>query len=240
MKSVSMAKFTLQEIEALQNDGNQRAPELFDKKPGKTLADGDLINSEYLKWGNEAKELGGTLSALHFPLVTLGGGPWKNLTIEFAENIKGVAFSKHLIHLHSYNGSIDRRQLSESDAHVGGVNDLAFSHSNNQLCGVTGGVDKLIKVWDLSGRRLFNLESHEAPVYSIFPHQKENIQFIILTVVDRKIKAWLYDHMGSRVDYDAPAQGCTRMLYSADGSILFSCGTSKDGDSFLVEWNETE
>ncbi|KAF5481800.1 hypothetical protein F2P56_002424 [Juglans regia] len=175
MKSVSMAKFTLQEIEALQNDGNQRAPELFDKKPGKTLADGDLINSEYLKWGNEAKELGGTLSgnhiflisnftsyrdlsakytienifeifeALHFPLVTLGGGPWKNLTIEFAENIKGVAFSKHLIHLHSYNGSIDRRQLSESDAHVGGVNDLAFSHSNNQLCGVTGGVDKLIK-----------------------------------------------------------------------------------------------
>ncbi|KAF5481801.1 hypothetical protein F2P56_002423 [Juglans regia] len=62
MKSVSMAKFTLQEIEALQNDGNQRAPELFDKKPGKTLADGDLINSEYLKWGNEAKELGGTLS----------------------------------------------------------------------------------------------------------------------------------------------------------------------------------
>ncbi|XP_041004170.1 uncharacterized protein LOC121249534 [Juglans microcarpa x Juglans regia] len=46
--------------------------------------------------------------------------------------------------------------------------------------------------------------------------------------------------MGSRVDYDAPGQGCTRMLYNADGSILFSCGTSKDADSFLVEWNETE
>ncbi|KAL2336196.1 hypothetical protein Fmac_010642 [Flemingia macrophylla] len=30
------------------------------------------------------------------------------------------------------------------------------------------------------------------------------------------------------------------MLYSADGSRLFSCGTSKDGDSFLVEWNESE
>ncbi|XP_028069728.1 topless-related protein 2-like isoform X6 [Camellia sinensis] len=30
------------------------------------------------------------------------------------------------------------------------------------------------------------------------------------------------------------------MLYSADGSRLFSCGTGKDGDSFLVEWNESE
>jgi len=30
------------------------------------------------------------------------------------------------------------------------------------------------------------------------------------------------------------------MSYSADGTRLFSCGTSKDGDSHLVEWNETE
>jgi WD40 repeat protein len=30
------------------------------------------------------------------------------------------------------------------------------------------------------------------------------------------------------------------MAYSADGTRLFSCGTSKDGDSHLVEWNETE
>ncbi|KAF5452308.1 hypothetical protein F2P56_027318 [Juglans regia] len=155
-------------------------------------------------------------------------------------NLIGVAFSKHLIHLHSYKGPNDLRQLLEIDAHVGGVNDLAFSHPNKQLCVVTCGDDKLIKVWDLSGRRLFNFEGHEAPVYSICPHQKENIQFIFSTAVDGKIKAWLYDLMGSRVDYDAPGQGCTRMLYSADGSRLFSCGTSKDGDSFLVEWNETE
>ncbi|MCH86868.1 topless-related protein 3-like, partial [Trifolium medium] len=46
--------------------------------------------------------------------------------------------------------------------------------------------------------------------------------------------------MGSRVDYDAPGHWCTTMLYSADGSRLFSCGTSKDGESFLVEWNESE
>ncbi|THF96404.1 hypothetical protein TEA_015430 [Camellia sinensis var. sinensis] len=45
---------------------------------------------------------------------------------------------------------------------------------------------------------------------------------------------------GSRVDYDATGHSCTTMLYSADGSRLFSCGTGKDGDSFLVEWNESE
>ncbi|CAH9087442.1 unnamed protein product [Cuscuta europaea] len=153
----------------------------------------------------------------------------------------GVAFTKHLIHLysHTYTGPHDLRQHLEIDAHVGGVNDLAFAYPNKQLCVVTCGDDKLIRVWDLTGRRLFNFEGHEAPVYSICPHQKENIQFIFSTAIDGKIKAWLYDNMGSRVDYDAPGHWCT-MLYSADGSRLFSCGTSKEGDSFLVEWNESE
>ncbi|KAG4911286.1 hypothetical protein JHK87_057402 [Glycine soja] len=66
------------------------------------------------------------------------------------------------------------------------------------------------------------------------------IKFIFSTAIDGKIKAWLYDNMGSRVDYDAPGHWCTTMLYSADGTRLFSCGTSKDGESFLVEWNESE
>jgi WD40 repeat protein len=86
------------------------------------------------------------------------------------------------------------------------------------MCVVTCGDDKLIKVWDLSGKKLFTFEGHEAPVYSICPHQKENIQFIFSTALDGKIKAWLYDNVGSRVDYDAPGQWCTTMLYSADGS----------------------
>lgn len=58
------------------------------------------------------------------------------------------------------------------------------------------------------------------------------LQFIFSTAIDGKIKAWLYDNMGSRVDYDAPGHWCTTMLYSADGSrwdgfdgdtSLFSC-----------------
>ncbi|KAA8536804.1 hypothetical protein F0562_029282 [Nyssa sinensis] len=152
----------------------------------------------------------------------------------------GAAFTKHLIHLYTYLGSNDLRQLLEVDAHVGGVNDLAFAHLNKQLCVVTCGDDKLIKVWDLAGRKQYSCEGHEAPVFSICPQEKENVQFIFSTAIDGKIKAWLYDNMGSRVDYDAPGRWCTTMIYSADGSRLFSCGTSKEGDTFLVEWNERE
>ena len=43
-------------------------------------------------------------------------------------------------------------------------------------------------------------------------------QFIFSTAVDGRIKAWLYDNMGSRVDYDAPGRSCTAMAYSADGT----------------------
>ncbi|KAJ8426581.1 hypothetical protein Cgig2_018049 [Carnegiea gigantea] len=155
-------------------------------------------------------------------------------------NYVGAAFSKHLIHLYAYSGSNDLRQHLEVDAHAGSVNDLAFAYPNKQLCVITCGDDKLVKVWDLSGRKLYTLEGHEAPVYSVCPHHKENIQFIFSTAIDGKIKAWLYDNTGSKVDYDAPGHFCTTMLYSADGSRLFSCGTSKEGDSFLVEWNESE
>lgn len=43
-------------------------------------------------------------------------------------------------------------------------------------------------------------------------------QFIFSTGIDGKIKAWLYDNAGSRVDYDAPGHSCTTMAYSADGT----------------------
>ncbi|KAI4295197.1 hypothetical protein MLD38_040576 [Melastoma candidum] len=155
-------------------------------------------------------------------------------------NFVGAAYNKHLIHLYAFHGSNDLRQHREIDAHAGAVSDLAFAYPNKQLCVVTCGDDKLIKVWDLNGRKLFNFEGHEASVFSVCPHHKENIQFIFSTAIDGKIKAWLYDNMGSRVDYNAPGHWCTTMLYSADGSRLFSCGTSKEGDTYLVEWNESE
>lgn len=151
----------------------------------------------------------------------------------------GVAYSRHIVQIYSYNNAI--RQHLERDAHVGGVNDLAFAQPHKQLCIITCGDDKLIKVWDAAtGTKKYTFESHEAPVYSVCPHYKENIQFVFSTSLDGKIKAWLYDNGGPRVDYDAPGHWCTTMAYSADGLRLFSCGTSKEGESYLVEWNESE
>lgn len=156
-------------------------------------------------------------------------------------SIIGVAFSKHIVQTYVYIPNGELRNQLEVDAHVGGVNDIAFAHPNKSLSIITCGDDKMIKVWDATtGQRQYVFEGHEAPVYSVCPHSKEAIQFIFSTAIDGKIKAWLYDCMGSRVDYDAPGHWCTTMAYSADGSRLFSCGTSKDGESHLVEWNETE
>ncbi|KAM7508215.1 hypothetical protein LguiA_018668 [Lonicera macranthoides] len=153
----------------------------------------------------------------------------------------GVAYSKHIVHIYSYHGGDDMRNHLEIEAHAGSVNDLAFSYPNKQLCIVTCGEDRLIKVWDaVTGAKQHTFEGHEAPVYSVCPHHKENIQFIFSTATDGKIKAWLYDNMGSRVDYDAPGHSTTTMAYSADGTRLFSCGTNKEGDSYIVEWNESE
>ncbi|GMP27738.1 hypothetical protein CsSME_00003596 [Camellia sinensis var. sinensis] len=62
-----------------------------------------------------------------------------------------------------------------------------------------------------------------------------DIEKKILETIPLKLILNLQFLSGSRVDYDAPGHSCTTMLYSADGSRLFSCGTGKDGDSFLVE-----
>ncbi|XP_011017798.1 PREDICTED: topless-related protein 4-like isoform X2 [Populus euphratica] len=153
----------------------------------------------------------------------------------------GVAYSKHIMHVYSYHGGDDIRNHLEMDAHNGNVNDLAFAYPNKQLVVVTCGDDRTIRVWDaIVGTRLFNFVGHDAPVYSVCPHHKENIQFIFSTATDGKIKAWLYDNAGSRVDYNAPGHSSTTMAYSADGTRLFSCGTNKEGESHLVEWNESE
>ncbi|KAI3463417.1 hypothetical protein Pfo_020080 [Paulownia fortunei] len=152
----------------------------------------------------------------------------------------GVAHSKHIVHLYRYDGK-DLRNHLEIDAHVGNVSDLAFSHPKGRLCVITCGEDKTIKVWDAAtGDKQHTFEGHDAPVYSVCPHYKEGISFILSAAVNGKIKAWLYDNMGSRLDYVAPGHSPISMAYSADGTRLFSCGTNKDGESFIVEWNESE
>ncbi|XP_070669772.1 topless-related protein 1 isoform X1 [Malus domestica] len=153
----------------------------------------------------------------------------------------GVAYSKHIIQLYAYFGGNEIHQHLEIDAHAGSVNDLAFCNPAKQLCAITCGDDKAIKVWNATtGSKLYTFEGHDAAVHSVCPHNKENVHFFFSTSVNGKIKAWLYDNMGYRVDYDAPGHSITTMAYSADGKRLFSCGTSKDGESHVVEWNEND
>ncbi|KAF5936255.1 hypothetical protein HYC85_027384 [Camellia sinensis] len=107
------------------------------------------------------------------------------------------------------------------DAHVGGVNDLAFSEPNKVLFLITCGNDKLIQVWDVNtGAKQFTFEGHGDPVYSVCAHVKERIHFIFSTSANGEMKAWLYDNMGPRVAFDAPGHCCTRMAYSTDGFFL--------------------
>ncbi|KAA8521600.1 hypothetical protein F0562_012273 [Nyssa sinensis] len=151
----------------------------------------------------------------------------------------GVAFSEHIVQIYSYHGGSDVRQHLEIDSHVGGVNDIAFVDRNSQLFVVTCGDDKTIKVWDVAtGELQCTFDEHEASVYCLCPHYKDNIHSIFSTAMDGKIRLWLYDNMGSRIVFNAPGKLCTTMAYSSDGTRLFSCGTSTE--TFLVEWDERE
>ncbi|KAM7462172.1 hypothetical protein LguiA_030293 [Lonicera macranthoides] len=91
----------------------------------------------------------------------------------------GVAYSKHIVHLYSYHSDDNNIDIQlEIEAHVGGVNDLAFSKPNEQLYVITCGDDKLIKVWDVTtGVKQYVFEGHEAPVYSICSHVSNEIHF---------------------------------------------------------------
>ncbi|KAD3067942.1 hypothetical protein E3N88_35822 [Mikania micrantha] len=82
-----------------------------------------------------------------------------------------------------------------------------------------GDIRKHLEVWNaVTGDKQNQFEGHEAPVYSVCPHSKENLL----------------------IDYTAPGHSPSIMAYSADGKRLFSCGTNKDGQSFLLDWDESE
>ncbi|RDY02902.1 Topless-related protein 1, partial [Mucuna pruriens] len=153
----------------------------------------------------------------------------------------GIGYSRNVVHIHSYRSWVKLRIHLQIDAHVGSVNDLVFSRPNQQLYVITCGDDKTIKVWNVaSGARLFTLEGHEAPVYSLCPFIIEKTHVIFSASLDGRIKAWLYDNMGSRLDFEAPGSWYTTMACSSDGIRLFSCGTSKDWESSIVEWNQID
>ncbi|KAG6529930.1 hypothetical protein ZIOFF_012147 [Zingiber officinale] len=61
-------------------------------------------------------------------------------------SILGVAFSKHLVQIYAFNLNEELRQHLEIDAHIGSVNDIAFSYPKKTLSIITCSNDKAIKV----------------------------------------------------------------------------------------------
>ncbi|KAJ8751748.1 hypothetical protein K2173_025928 [Erythroxylum novogranatense] len=195
-----------------------------------------LVSKNFQVWDIAACSMILKASIIKDPCVSVKRVLWSS-----DGSLFGVAYSKHMVQLYTYYGGNDIRQHLEIDAHTGSVNDLAFCNPGKKLSAISCGDDKFIKVWDVAtGAKLYAFESHDAPVFSVCPHSRENVHFLFSTSVNGKIKAWLYDTAGSRVDYDAPGHSCTTMAYSADGKRLFSCGTSQQGESHMVEWNENE
>ncbi|KAK6158499.1 hypothetical protein DH2020_005813 [Rehmannia glutinosa] len=136
------------------------------------------------------------------------------------------------------------------DAHIGGVNDIAFAHPNKQLCIVTCGDDKTIKIWDaVAGRRQYTFEGHEAPVYSVCPHYKENIQRSLGVVQfdttrnrflaagdEFQIKFWDMDNtnMLTYTDGDGGLPlASPRLRFNKEGSLL-AVTTSDNGIKVLA------
>ncbi|KAF7811417.1 protein TOPLESS [Senna tora] len=65
---------------------------------------------------------------------------------------------------------------SEVEAHDGNVNVIAFSTVNKQFFVITCGDDKIVKVWDVtSGDKCYTFDGQDAPVCSICPHKKEQV-----------------------------------------------------------------
>ncbi|KAM7258458.1 hypothetical protein ACFE04_014199 [Oxalis oulophora] len=194
-----------------------------------------LFSKNFKLWDIRASTMKLKTALIRDPSVSVNRVIWSPDGCFFA-----VAFSKHIFHLYSYqNVNIVQPHL-EIDAHIGGVNDLAFSTPHKQLLVISCGDDMAVKVWDVkSGSRMYSFESHNAPVFSLCSHIKENVHFLLSNSVDGKIKVWLFENSEAKVDFDGPAQGPSRMIY-ADSTRIFSSGVGKDGKSFLLEYHEGE
>ncbi|RWW68352.1 hypothetical protein BHE74_00024119, partial [Ensete ventricosum] len=126
-------------------------------------------------------------------------------------------------------------------------------------CSLTEGSN----VWDLSGQRLYVFEGHEAPVYSICPHRKENIQsrphlrfnkkgnLLAVATVDNGFKILANaDGLAAlrafgnrsfepfRAQHEAAPIRVTRLLYTNSGVGLLALGSN--AIQRLWKWSRNE
>ncbi|MCE5165746.1 hypothetical protein HAX54_012000, partial [Datura stramonium] len=147
----------------------------------------------------------------------------------------GVAYSKHIAHLLlSWWGQILGNHL-EIEAHSEVSTILSFP-PYKQIWACYLWDDRLIKCINQEflahrcgcrpGLSNIPFEGHMSSLFSMSTSQRNLLLFSSLsssTAIDGKIKAWLYDNMGSRVDYDAPGHSSTTMAYSAERNKASPC-----------------
>ncbi|KAM7462173.1 hypothetical protein LguiA_030294 [Lonicera macranthoides] len=173
-------------------------------------------------------------------MVVAGGGErrfWSKinvskLTVYYGAQMflsLGVAYSKHIVHLYSYQSDDNNIDIQiEIEDHVGGVNDLVFSKPNEQLYVITCGDDKLIRVWDVTtGVKQYVFEGHEAPVYSICSHVSNGIHFstsknkFLAAGDEHLIKVWDMNNVEllATIDVDGELVGNVKQLHKNGGNV---------------------
>ncbi|WRX32540.1 WD40 repeat - like 10 [Theobroma cacao] len=183
-----------------------------------------LLSRNFMVWNIGACSMIFKTAMMKDPCMSVNRVAWSPTGSLF-----GVAYSKHIVQLYSYLGDTDVQQKLEIDAHVGGVNDLAFSTPQKQLMVITGGDDKIIKVWDaITGVQMHNLEGHEAPVYSLCPHYKEDIHFgltkdkFLAAADDHVIKIWDMDKVEllTTIDAEGGLPANPHIRFNKEGTLL--------------------
>ncbi|KAG6534902.1 hypothetical protein ZIOFF_008808 [Zingiber officinale] len=177
--------------------------------------------------------------------------------------ILGVAFSKHLVQTFACDLDGVLQQQLEIDAHVGGVNGIAFSYHKNTPSIITCGDARQLKHGMLQLDRncihlkvmkplsiLFVLTSRTPSVYFIYPNPSAyivslflSVKFIFSTSIDGKIKRWHYESMTlwdmdntnilTTIDADGGLPAFPRPRFQKDGS-LFAVSTSDNGIKILA------
>ncbi|XP_057248693.1 topless-related protein 1 isoform X2 [Beta vulgaris subsp. vulgaris] len=148
----------------------------------------------------------------------------------------GVAFSKHIVQLYTYEDGNDIFQSLEIDAHVGSVNNIAFSKPDKETFVITCGDDKMVKVWDaFTGASKFVFDGHKAPVICAFPCNIKGVNFIFSTSTMGEMRGWMYDNLKNRIAVDDPC--CRRMVCAKDSTRFFSCVINEEENSCILEWD---
>ncbi|WRX25550.1 WD40 repeat - like 10, partial [Theobroma cacao] len=216
-----------------------------------------LVTKPFKIW--KVSTWGVTVGSIKFQVMTMFGDillSVNRVTWSPDGSFVGVAFSKHLIHLYAYPGSNDLIQIIQIDAHVGGVNDLAFAHINKRLCVVTCGDDDLIKVWDpMTGQKLFNFEDGRSFLVEWYRNErivkriyegftKKSAGVVSFDIVqnqflaageDSQIKFWNMDdsNLLTFIDAEGGLPSLPRVRFNKEGNLL-AVTTADDGFKILA------